>query len=583
MKRIKYIAASLAVFMSLNCQVLGANMYGASADYNPQKSLVTVSGNAGAENAGKWVQMIVLKPYEATDETDTKTAYILEDLTEANSKDLIFALRQAIVGEDGGFSFEYRWNEDMLGGNFQYKFAVQGETAEESERTYEKYFMSTAELEGNLEKLTGGSLSDVIETLEQENMGLDTENEFYKENKTTVAQKYIDLVAETGVGIDDLKTEYKDFYETAIFYSKADLGQLTAAEVVEYFENKEVELPEEYLGNDQKSGTIDAIVSILNKNKTDNLIDDETLLELMEDYNALAEVNEAGRSELSTVLEERCEILGIDGLSQYTYWSKLSETEKIKANIPLTKNDFYTVEDFEEAFKSAVASYKKDKENDDNKGSSGSSGGGGGGGRVSSIKAPTLNNEAIEKAEETYKKTFADIQNVAWAKSAIESFAAKGYVSGVNENEFAPNADITRAEFVKILVNVMGIEAEADIAFEDCTTDDWYYEYVKSAVGAGVVNGVSETEFGADLLITRQDMCVMVQRAAAFKGIKLTSDEGAEFADGAEIADYAQESVAALAGAGIINGKGDGRFEPKSQSARAEAVVILHRLEALKK
>ena len=580
MKKIKYIAASLAVLMSLNCQVLGANMYGASADYNPQKSLVTVSGNAGAENAGKWVQMIVLKPYEATDEADTKIAYTLEDLTETNSADLIFALRQAVVGDDGGFSFEYKWNEDMLGGNFQYKFAVQGDSSAESDRTYEKYFMSTAELEGNLEKLLGSSVSDVIETLEEENMGIDTENEFYKENKTAVAQKYIDLVAETGVGIDDLKTEYKNYYETAIFYSKADSGELTAAEVVEYFENREVELPEEYLGNDEEDGTIDSIVSILNKNKTDNLIDDETLLNLMAEYNVLTKINGAGRSELSAVLEDCCEILGLDGLSQYTYYSKLNNDEKIKANIPLTKDDFYTVEDFEEAFKKAVASYKEDKEDNS---SSGSSGGGGGGGRVSAIKAPTMNNEMVEKAEEAYKKTFADIEGVAWAKAAIESFAAKGYVSGVNEDEFAPNADITRAEFVKILVNVMGIETEADVAFEDCSADDWYYDYVKKAVGAGIVNGVSETVFGADSLITRQDMCVMVQRAAAFKGMKLLAGEEIEFADGAEIAAYAQESVAALAGAKIINGKGNGKFEPNSRSTRAEAVVILHRLEALKK
>ena len=43
------------------------------------------------------------------------------------------------------------------------------------------------------------------------------------------------------------------------------------------------------------------------------------------------------------------------------------------------------------------------------------------------------------------------------------------------------------------------------------------------------------------------------------------------------------ESVELLAGAKVINGKGDGKFEPKSRSTRAEAVVILHRLDALKK
>ena len=83
--------------------------------------------------------------------------------------------------------------------------------------------------------------------------------------------------------------------------------------------------------------------------------------------------------------------------------------------------------------------------------------------------------------------------------------------------------------------------------------------------------------FGTGRTITRQDMAVMIYRAAVAADVQLPGGY-VEFSDEAMIADYAKDSVAALAGAGIINGVGDGRFNPDGNATRAEATVILARI-----
>lgn len=69
----------------------------------------------------------------------------------------------------------------------------------------------------------------------------------------------------------------------------------------------------------------------------------------------------------------------------------------------------------------------------------------------------------------------------------------------------------------------------------------------------------------------------MTVKAAAIKNITLTSQE-TSFADSAQIASYAKDSVNTLFGSGVISGYGDNSFNPEGQSSRAEAVTVLYRL-----
>ena len=50
------------------------------------------------------------------------------------------------------------------------------------------------------------------------------------------------------------------------------------------------------------------------------------------------------------------------------------------------------------------------------------------------------------------------------------------------------------------------------------------------------------------------------------------------FDDESEFSDYAKAPVSALKNAGIVNGVGDNKFNPKGNATRAEAAVIIYNM-----
>lgn len=172
---------------------------------------------------------------------------------------------------------------------------------------------------------------------------------------------------------------------------------------------------------------------------------------------------------------------------------------------------------------------------------------------------------------------FKDVtENYDWAKPAIEQLYIKGIIKGRSADEFAPAENVTRAEFVKMILGVFGIEANGNSAgFEDVTSGDWYAPYVNTAYELGIVTGVSDTYFGANEKITRQDAAVIIQRACknAEKSLEKVN-EAAVFDDAEDISEYAVEAINELTEADILHGS-DNKFNPRNNCTRAEAAVML--------
>ncbi|HZG83557.1 lamin tail domain-containing protein [Paenibacillus sp.] len=177
---------------------------------------------------------------------------------------------------------------------------------------------------------------------------------------------------------------------------------------------------------------------------------------------------------------------------------------------------------------------------------------------------------------------FADLEGVEWARDGIESLAAKDIAHGVRPNVFEPQRSITRAEFLKLLMDALELASEAPAGaapFADVAPTDWHYRYVAAANALGIANGRPDGSFGADDAVTRQEIAALTQRAAAAAGVELRAPQGAApFADSAEIAPYAADAAAALEAAGIVAGFADGRFAPAEAATRAQAAVMVHRL-----
>ncbi len=176
--------------------------------------------------------------------------------------------------------------------------------------------------------------------------------------------------------------------------------------------------------------------------------------------------------------------------------------------------------------------------------------------------------------------SFSDLGEAEWAREAIEALAKDGIVDGVSDGVFAPNDNITREAFVKIIVGALGLTDEgATASFTDVAADAWYAPFIASASAAGIVNGNPDGTFGVGQNITRQEMVTIAYRAANIAGVALDAvNEPQAFADASEIADWASTAVQAMQTANVVNGMEDGRFAPNENTTRAQAAKIIYSL-----
>lgn len=221
------------------------------------------------------------------------------------------------------------------------------------------------------------------------------------------------------------------------------------------------------------------------------------------------------------------------------------------------------------AFNSAVDEVGKSQNNNRNNG-----GGGGGGGGTKTGGLPAAPSNSVSEQVKENTSAFDDLKDVSWAEEAINSLTALGAVNGKSDRIFAPNDLIKRAEFIKILVLALGINTEnASCDFED-VKNSWSNAYVAAAHNAGIVNGISDTLFGAENTILREEGAAMLYRAAKSVNGSAASEE--LFSDDGEISGYAKEAVYTLKAKGIISGRGENEFAPKSGMTRAEAAKLIY-------
>lgn len=224
-----------------------------------------------------------------------------------------------------------------------------------------------------------------------------------------------------------------------------------------------------------------------------------------------------------------------------------------------------------------INSYKPDEN-----GKSYTGGGSGGSSRVPSPSSrvdTTIATDKNTKAEDDKKDIFSDIGNYEWARESIEELYKAGVVNGKGNNEFRPQDNVTREEFVKMILGA----AKIDLDFKDNTPPsdvketDWFYKYIMCAYEAGIINGISENEFGTGLYITRQDIAKIMYETIKLCGYEIT-ERGNDFSDESAIADYSKEAVNKLRLAGIINGYENNEFRPNDFANRAEAAKMIYGL-----
>lgn len=179
-----------------------------------------------------------------------------------------------------------------------------------------------------------------------------------------------------------------------------------------------------------------------------------------------------------------------------------------------------------------------------------------------------------------------DVSEDDWFYPYVTEVYEAGIMEGINAREFAPEKFMTRAELVTAFYRLKGSPAvEADAPFEDLSAD-WYVDSVNWAYDVGIIKGKDEDTFDPDGLITREEICTILERSTILVGSGYTGymHDLSMFADNEEVAGWAREGVYWAAFNNIVtginqlyNGTYGTCLAPHKNLTRAEAATMLVR------
>lgn len=202
-------------------------------------------------------------------------------------------------------------------------------------------------------------------------------------------------------------------------------------------------------------------------------------------------------------------------------------------------------------------------------GSTGGSGGGGytGGGQTAADITPTVPEKTV---------SFDDISG-HWAENEILKLAGAGYISGVGNNLFVPDRNISRAEFVAMTVKSFGItQGSYNNDFADVAQDEWYAGYIAKALNAGIIS--EDSLFRPNDPIKREEMVKVIIGAWLMNNGRPEWVNMAQFADKENISAWAADYLDLAVTLGLVKGDNLNNFNPKKSATRAEAAAIFYRL-----
>jgi len=180
--------------------------------------------------------------------------------------------------------------------------------------------------------------------------------------------------------------------------------------------------------------------------------------------------------------------------------------------------------------------------------------------------------------------SFNDVASNAWYKDAVDFIVARSITTGTGNNNYSPNADLTRGQFIVMLLKAYQIEAanDADILaanFSDAG-DTYYSDYLAAAKSLGIAKGLGNNLFAPNKEISRQEMFVLLYNTLdildelpAASG----SNQLADYDDADDVASWANEALSTLIKAGIVSGNNN-RIDPLTITTRAQMAQVLYNL-----
>jgi inhibitor of cysteine peptidase len=141
----------------------------------------------------------------------------------------------------------------------------------------------------------------------------------------------------------------------------------------------------------------------------------------------------------------------------------------------------------------------------------------------------------------TEVSSFSDVESWNPNFQAIDTLRAEGVVVGYGDGNYGYERDISRAEFLKILMEVAEIEKAGSDCFDD-VTDQWHAPYICKASEMNLVEGYSDGTFKPDQAINFAEASKIVSNTLELGGDEM---DGAEWYQGFVKALESKEAIPA--------------------------------------
>ena len=174
---------------------------------------------------------------------------------------------------------------------------------------------------------------------------------------------------------------------------------------------------------------------------------------------------------------------------------------------------------------------------------------------------------------------FADVADNAWYRNAIQYVYENNLMAGTGDTTFDPEVSLTRAMTAQILYNLEGQpKVDEEATFSDMTeAPTWSVDAIAWAQDTGVVAGMGDNQFAPNAKVTREQFAQMMYNYAKYKKYDLTkTGDLSKFPDDGSVSDWAEVAMSWANGNGLINGHEDsGLIDPAGNTFRGQAASII--------
>lgn len=173
-----------------------------------------------------------------------------------------------------------------------------------------------------------------------------------------------------------------------------------------------------------------------------------------------------------------------------------------------------------------------------------------------------------------------------WSGGAVAALQVMDVVNGYEDGTFRPEQLVSRAEFIKMLVEGLGFgdAPSQDLPFKDVSLQ-WHASYIRRALAASLIKASDYGDYlKPDEVIPREEMAYLLVAASAayvkdHPQVKYpVTGDVPSFSDFAETQERFRPAVQECVRLSFLRGFPDGTFAPKSGLKRAEAVAVISRV-----